>query len=162
MATAVDLLGRAQAAGIRLRLDAEGGLSVSCPPSADHLLSELREHRDAVREAVAERQAIQSVERQEEHAYLSRVATWSDSDLTRAVRIARRAGSEGDYTRALEAETVRRMVALTHPAPYRAAPGPWPSATVEVRVGPDGTLTSGPLRGPDGAEIEADGRRREP
>jgi hypothetical protein len=108
LAAPVDLLGRAQAAGIRLRLDPEGRLSVSCPPAAEHLIPELREAREAVREAVAERQAIQSVERQEEHAHLIRVAAWSDSDLARALRIASRDEPESDYTRALEDEALRR------------------------------------------------------
>ncbi len=112
MAAAVDLLGCARAAGIRLRLDADGALSVSCPPAAEHLLAELREAREAVGEAVAERQAIQGVERQEEHAHLFRVAGWSDSDLRRAVRIARCAEAVGDYTGALEDEALRRGIPL--------------------------------------------------
>lgn len=118
------LLDRACAAGIRLWIDGDA-LLFDAPPSALDLLAELREHRADLREALEERAAIQSVEAEGEYHALFRMAGWSARDLRRALAIARREKPACDYTRALEAESLRRDPALVSPRAERT-PKPCP------------------------------------
>lgn len=135
-----DLIAQAAAAGLVLAIEG-GELRVrGRRDAAEHLMPLLREHKAAFIEALERRaNPLPALPARPPAEYPA--LSWDD------------------LVRRLTKETS----ALPEPelAPKRNS-GPWPSATVELRVAADGRLCSGPLRGPDGAEGEPDGRRREP